>query len=343
MIELDTVFIEINDSCNLNCVHCMNRDYAINKSMSTDNIENIIKKLLIHNIKKIVLTGGEPLLAPEIIDIIKLCKNYPQISFLITTNGTLISEFIMLELNSSRNIGIQISVDGTTKEVFDKIRGAGSYTYFKKGYNLIANSNVTLKYARMCISKINCLQVGDFLIDSKKNGFIPSFVFVEKLGNAIKNWSSLILNSKEKRDIIIQIEKTCQENNIVCNIPNPPIQCNFTEAKGFKSFTIRSNGDVIICQQFYNTPIGNIQNSTVEEIMNSSKLLNIYDIAKKRKELMIKNKFCYNCFLKNICHFGCLGKARESNWYSDNLCLYRKEFFLSMTIKNAAKRKNDNI
>jgi MoaA/NifB/PqqE/SkfB family radical SAM enzyme len=70
-----------------------------------------------------VLAGGEPLVRQEILDII---KEFPEIIFLVFTNGLLINEDIMKKLNGQRNFVPVISLEGYELDT-DYRRGEGVY------------------------------------------------------------------------------------------------------------------------------------------------------------------------------------------------------------------------
>lgn len=59
-----SIRLEMTSQCNINCAYCHNSDYAFKKNdMTTDELLQLIKNLKsYYPIKKVLLTGGEPLL-----------------------------------------------------------------------------------------------------------------------------------------------------------------------------------------------------------------------------------------------------------------------------------------
>jgi MoaA/NifB/PqqE/SkfB family radical SAM enzyme len=70
-----------------------------------------------------MIAGGEPLVRMEILDII---QEFPEITFLVFTNGLLIDEALTLKLKNMRNFVPVISLEGYEKETNER-RGAGVY------------------------------------------------------------------------------------------------------------------------------------------------------------------------------------------------------------------------
>ena len=85
--------VHIVDSCNLNCVGCSTFAPLCNNSfIDVSSFERDIKRIaMLGQIENMVLIGGEPLLHPNIIDIIKISREYVKTGeLLILTNGVLL-------------------------------------------------------------------------------------------------------------------------------------------------------------------------------------------------------------------------------------------------------------
>lgn len=88
-----SIRLEITSKCNLNCEYCHNSLYNNSKDdMNTEDIINLVKNLdKRHKIKKVLLTGGEPLLNKDVCQIISTFTDMG-IKLDMVTNGTLITE-----------------------------------------------------------------------------------------------------------------------------------------------------------------------------------------------------------------------------------------------------------
>jgi uncharacterized protein len=73
----------------------------------------------------IALSGGEPLLHPEIRTIVEHLA--PKLKVTILSNGTLIDAELAAFLADREDVHVQISLDGSTRQIHDAIRGEGGY------------------------------------------------------------------------------------------------------------------------------------------------------------------------------------------------------------------------
>jgi len=312
-IELDEILLEIISRCNLNCKHCFNRPGDNAVDMSLDDINRIINKCLKHGLKKVALSGGEPLVHPQIKEIIQNCKNYPDITFTITTNGLLLNkEFIDL-MRPIPNIELQISIDGTTKEIYEATRGENTFSQFYKGFLLMAKSKIKTLISRTCITKLNYKNVSEIYKMSLDNKMTPSFIFITPQGNAVENMEDFSLTLAQKIHAIDTINRLNEQYNISIPPPSAANRCDFAEDLQRKALLIKSDGNVAPCQFYYDGIIGNILESDVEQILtlDNEILKELYVKGKKRKEKLCKTKKCKECKLKPVCLMGCMGLALE--------------------------------
>ncbi|WP_300408573.1 radical SAM protein [Lagierella sp.] len=91
--KINTVYFHVTYKCNLKCEYCYQNIYAKDHNMidSTKDWKKILRKLKFYDVKKIVITGGEPLLHPQIDQILKFAKSLGYEIDLLT-NGSLIRE-----------------------------------------------------------------------------------------------------------------------------------------------------------------------------------------------------------------------------------------------------------
>jgi MoaA/NifB/PqqE/SkfB family radical SAM enzyme len=120
----------ITNRCNLKCKGCYHHNLreSSGKELSAERMKGIITEAKELGISFIVLAGGEPLVRPEILDI---TGNFPEIVFLIFTNGLLIDGEILLKLRKQKNLVPIISLEGYEKDTDDR-RGKGVYEALQK-------------------------------------------------------------------------------------------------------------------------------------------------------------------------------------------------------------------
>ncbi len=124
----------ITNLCNLHCEHCYQDDFSTKRDLDwsglrkvSDNLLNTIKewdqKACIH------VTGGEPLLKPELLPLLDHLDQQSVVEELgIITNGLLVDREKMRRLSDfSKLKKIKISLDGADAETNDAIRSKGVF------------------------------------------------------------------------------------------------------------------------------------------------------------------------------------------------------------------------
>ena len=87
--------VSLTPDCNLRCIYCMPENGCgwKNKSLTQAEFWRLIKLICTLGIKKIRLTGGEPLLYPNLADLIRKIKTSTQVDEIaLTTNGILLEQ-----------------------------------------------------------------------------------------------------------------------------------------------------------------------------------------------------------------------------------------------------------
>lgn len=166
---LKEVIVAITYKCNSRCQMC-----GIWKKIQPEEISMEDIKRIPGNLKDINITGGEPFLHKDIVEIIKLLsEKSPHASIIISSNGfakDLILSKLKEILKFKSNIGIAISLDGIG-EKHDKIRGV------QGGFEMIIETLEELK--KIGIKKIRLsFTLGDYNIDQLRSIYVLS----EKLG-----------------------------------------------------------------------------------------------------------------------------------------------------------------
>ena len=157
--NIDYARISLTDKCNLRCVYCMPEDKVyennlINNNLSFNDYKFIINALAQVGISKIKFTGGEPLLYPHLIDLIKYTYNECNIEDIsISTNGIGLNE-IAYELKKGGLKSVNISVDSLKSYKYKSITRNGNLTDVLKSINRCLELGIKVK--------INCVVIKGF-------------------------------------------------------------------------------------------------------------------------------------------------------------------------------------
>lgn len=113
----------ISNKCNLTCKMCnIVKSNKIYNEISLDKIEKVAKNLAIIGTKIVVLSGGEPFLREDIVDIVRIFKKYG-ITPRLQTNGYIKKFDNMLACCKLGSTDINISLDTLDEELADYING----------------------------------------------------------------------------------------------------------------------------------------------------------------------------------------------------------------------------
>lgn len=129
MMEVDYLRISLLDKCNFRCQYCMPEgtklDYILSQELLTNQeILTLVRDVFIPlGFTKFRLTGGEPLLRPQLVDLVREISSLTATQDLsLTTNGFLLADMAQQLYDAGLN-RINISLDSLNAQTFDLIIG----------------------------------------------------------------------------------------------------------------------------------------------------------------------------------------------------------------------------
>jgi MoaA/NifB/PqqE/SkfB family radical SAM enzyme len=211
------VFFEITNYCNMQCLHCLNKNTKTHVNMRTEKIFSYLDQLYALKVAEVNITGGEPFMHPDIIKIITYAMRlFPGLT--ISTNGKLLNtEFLQLLQNLDLQY-LNISLDGNEK-YHNQIRKGSDYLTIVNNINLakryINNIGITIT-----LNKYNINVIDDIIEMSYINGIKKINFGIIKKSYFNKNDELLISSSDELFEAIKNISFLCDTNNISCYLPS---------------------------------------------------------------------------------------------------------------------------
>ncbi|MCJ0922240.1 radical SAM protein [Mammaliicoccus sciuri] len=197
--------IIITNDCNLHCPHCFSLNN--NEYMSLETFKKVVDDLYENDVISIYITGGEPFLHPNIIEMISYIKRY---NFYLTihTNAIKIDDEIMREVSKllDENDVIQVSIDGAKNETNKKMRTMTEKDFItlKSNCTNMSNLGINIKI-NTTVTNHNILELIDIYdlsiaIGAKAISYsslfdlgkINSFVKSPKIKDTIENFEDLI-------------------------------------------------------------------------------------------------------------------------------------------------------
>jgi GTP 3',8-cyclase len=189
--KIDYLRISVTDRCNFRCQYCMPEDQKFlkrNLLLNYSEIAIIADRFISHGVRKIRLTGGEPLLRRDIGELINSLGRYVHDKRLeeltLTTNGSKLSEFsdILVTAGVKR---INVSLDTLSPEKFTEITRGGRLEDVLAGISSASSLGMRIKINMVALNQINkedLLPIVDFCA---RDGHDLSLIETMPLGSGV--------------------------------------------------------------------------------------------------------------------------------------------------------------
>lgn len=259
--------VDATQFCNLACVHCPYSVFAKSNSFSGTHLDPNLNKKMVDEVatdgfkycKYIRYTSnGEPLLHPQIDEILSYACLNSNTKVTLTTNGTLLTEKRIDRLLNNGLHSIDISIDAFKDETYEKIRIKGNLKKTRSNVlnliNRIKNGSYDTKVVVSFVrQELNFNEADDFEKFWKNEGV--DYVIIRKLHSAS--------GSKEeiKNTIKINSKKTYRKP---CLYP-------------WERFLLNPLGEISYCPSdwYHKSVIGNIKVNSIKELWKGKTMSNL--------------------------------------------------------------------
>lgn len=190
----DYLRISLTERCNLRCFYCMPeegiklRDKA--NFMTSEEVIAIAKTFVGLGIKKIRLTGGEPLIKKDAKHLLLELGKLP-VELAITTNAVLVDQFI----DTFKEAGIKsvnVSLDSLDENSFNKISRRNYFDRIKKNIDLLIKNDFHVKINVVVIRNINEHEIADFIRWTQKDNVHVRFIEFMPFDGNKWNWNKKV-------------------------------------------------------------------------------------------------------------------------------------------------------
>lgn len=177
--KIPSLRVSLVSRCNARCFYCHNE--GISKKMTsviqTGDIINTISLLKEFGLKKIKITGGEPLLFEDFKNLIYKIKHIADVEIFITTNGTLVKKRIK-DLSPNVINKISVSLDTLDPNIYKYITGKNLLEEVVSGLNMLKKNGYSVEINNLLLKGLNtnkkCLQ--NMINYCTENGFDLQFI-----------------------------------------------------------------------------------------------------------------------------------------------------------------------
>lgn len=321
-MPLANVHLSLTNHCNLHCKYCYaaERKESSETLMTLDDYRNVIAQICqINPDVGFTLTGGEPLLNRNVLEIAEMIKQRGN-NIMLLSNGTLLTEDLCKRFKGLIDL-ITISIDGTDRESHGRTRG-DNYDQVIRAVDLLDRFGIDYTLS-MTVTRLNLDQVEPM---AKRYGsrlnFAPLFPVSDKAN------AELSITGEEYYRVLkgaagVNPLGYCESSLNAAKL-SPCLKCAIADGE----FSIAPNGDVYPCQLLHDTRFlcGNVKTESVESVYNRSQMMKqirsttVDDIPK-----------CKACAIKYICG----GACRARNFYETgdlynvgDFCKYEFEAYL---------------
>lgn len=194
--------------CNLQCKHCyaISADHDFPGELNTNQIFETMDDLKEFKVPVLILSGGEPLLRPDIFDISRRAKD---MGFYVglSTNGTLITEDNISQIVDADYDYVGISLDGL-RDTHDMFRGeVGAFDASLNGVRLCRQNDIKVGL-RFTITQDNATELPSLLRlaeDEEVNKFYLSHLNYAGRGNKNRGDDAQHLSTRESMDYLFDV------------------------------------------------------------------------------------------------------------------------------------------
>jgi len=174
----DYLRISLTERCNLRCFYCMPeegiklRDKA--NFMTSEEVIDIAKTFVELGVKKIRITGGEPLIKKDVAHILTELGKLP-IELSLTTNAVLVDKYI----NVFKNAGItsiNVSLDSLDEDSFNQISKRNYFKRIKQNIDLLVQHQFNVKINVVVMRGVNEYEIPDFIRWTQQQNILIRFI-----------------------------------------------------------------------------------------------------------------------------------------------------------------------
>lgn len=264
------IYLEIGNMCNLHCHFC-SIDNRKKEIMSVENFKKLIPQIKEYTDYLYLHVKGEPLLHPDLEEVLSICSLY-NMKVNLTTNGTKLGEKLEVIMKSTCIRQVNISAHSLSE-----------IAYFEKN-NYLDNLLKIVLFAH-----------------KTKNFFVSIRLWIEneEINNLVLNF----LNNNLLLDKPIAINSSKIIDNVYLSKDEefvwPNLKNEFVSEKGRcygtrDQIAILVNGDVVPCclDSSGVMVLGNCFSKPLKEILSSGRFIEIQDGFKKG---IVKEELCKHC------------------------------------------------
>lgn len=333
--RIERLHINVTDRCTLRCIHCAvsgGRPGA--DALATEQILRLMDELAENGGGAVALSGGEPLLREDCLDLIEY--GVERLSVSLATNGTLLDEETARRL-ADLPVNVQVSLDAASALRHDAVRGDGAFERTWRGIDRLVRFGAGERTALCATLMRPMLDDVPGILDLALEHGVSSvrFIPIQKMGRAVASWPELGPSPEEYariyRYLYCDLPERFQGLHIQPGLHG--FQLRISEGERWcrvgRFLAADSDGSLYPCPLMMGTSfrIGHVTEMSLEEAARSPELMGAAETCAARWRGIAA---CGACTWRTLCQAGCPGNIllqKGTLWDTDDLCGLRKELY----------------
>jgi cyclic pyranopterin phosphate synthase len=184
--------ISLTDRCNLRCVYCMPQDglqwQPRADQLSVEEMVRVVETAAQGGVKRVRLTGGEPLVHPHVVEIVQRIASIPNIEEVSLTTNAMLLERLAQPLADAGLKRVNISLDSLDADKFKRITRGGNLNRVWKGIAAAERARLApLKLNTVVVRGLNADEIPALARLTLENNWHVRFIELMPIGNA-QDW-----------------------------------------------------------------------------------------------------------------------------------------------------------
>jgi len=276
------LIFSVTSRCNLHCKGCYHQTLrsTADADLSDERLKKAIAEAKELGISFIVLAGGEPLMREGILDV---PAEYPEIMFLMFTNGLLINDEVLKKIGEKRNVVPLLSLEGYQTDT-DERRGKGVYEMLQNSIGMLKQDRIFWGTS-LTLTRNNFDEVTeDEFIEKLVNAGCKLFMLVEytPVKEGTENW---VLTEAQRLELVKRREAfRAKHRAVFVALPWDEEEIGGCLSAGRGFVHISAEGNVEPCP-FIPYSDTNIKSCSLKEALQSKMLKTIRENHEKLEEI----------------------------------------------------------
>lgn len=178
--------LSVTDRCNLRCLYCQSnaKDLYIphDNILQYEELLRLVRIVCALGVKKVRLSGGEPFVRKGCdAFLLSLRKNFPDLDLRITSNGTLLGDFIPI-LQKVRIGALNLSLDSFDTETLTRITGRNVLSQILTNLDALRANDIRVKINAVALKGITDKELESFIYCAKTMGIDVRFIEFMPMG-----------------------------------------------------------------------------------------------------------------------------------------------------------------